>query len=120
MLHLTGVHSPKFNTIKFLARTGATDLVALLDFSSTHNFISNTTAWRANVPLHPYLGLSVAMVNGDHVTSPGRCLPQRVKINSCPGCTFDIDFYVLPLGAMTTSWVHNGSVRSGHLVGFSC
>ena len=77
------------------ARIGATDLVALLDSGSTHNFISDVAARRARVPLDPRRGLSVAVAYGDRIGSPGCFRSQRVTIGDH---TFVIDFYALPLG----------------------
>lgn len=70
---MASVRKSKYITIKVRARIGTTDLVALLDSGSTHNFISDVAARRAQVPLQPRPGLSVAVANGDRVTSPGRC-----------------------------------------------
>jgi len=50
---------------------------------------------RAGVHLTVHNGLSVAVANGDRITSPGRALGQSVRIG---GEAFDIDLYALTLG----------------------
>jgi len=53
-------------------------------------------AQRAGVRLIPCPNLPVTVANGDRVASPSKALAQSVHIGNE---AFDIDFYVLPLGA---------------------
>jgi hypothetical protein len=48
--------------------------IALLDSGSSHNFIDSKMAERSDMRLQSYEGLSVAVANGDRVTSPGKAL----------------------------------------------
>lgn len=50
---------------------------------------------RAGVPQQQCVGLSVAVANGDKISSPGKCPLQRVIIGQE---AFDIDLYAPPLG----------------------
>jgi hypothetical protein len=69
--------------------------ITLLDSGSTHNFIDVDMVRRADVPIRPSGGLSVAVANVDHIVSPGKAIAQYVLIG---GEAFNIDLYALPLG----------------------
>ncbi|XP_062183191.1 uncharacterized mitochondrial protein AtMg00860-like [Phragmites australis] len=74
---------------------GSTLLTALLDSGLTHNFIDDTAARKAGIPIQPCTGLSIAVANGDRVMSPGKCLHMKTYIDSD---VFAINFHALPLG----------------------
>jgi len=91
----TGVRARGFQTLKVHVRVSDAVAVALLDSGSSHNYIDVEMAQRAGIQLSARAGLSVAVANGDCITSPGRAMGQRVRIG---GEALDIDLYALPLG----------------------
>jgi len=91
----TGVRARGFQTMKVHMCVGNAVAVALLDSGSSHNYIDVEMAQRAGIQLSARAGLSVAVANGDCITSPGRAMGQRVRIG---GEALDIDLYALPLG----------------------
>jgi len=70
----TGVLARGCQTMKVHVRVGDVVAVALLDSGSSHNYIDVQMAQRASVHLTAHTGLSVAVANGDRITSPGRAL----------------------------------------------
>jgi hypothetical protein len=93
---LTGIHFRSVKTMQVSVRVGHTTLTALLDSSSTHNFLDTVAAARAGVTFHSGNNFTVTVVNDDRVTSPGCCQQLRIAI---AGEAFDITCYGLALGS---------------------
>jgi hypothetical protein len=66
--------------MQLLVMMNDTHLMALLDFESTHNFVDITAAQRVGIILQPTIGLPVAMMNGDRVTSLGCCRGLHIGV----------------------------------------
>ncbi|WVZ63767.1 LOW QUALITY PROTEIN: hypothetical protein U9M48_013374 [Paspalum notatum var. saurae] len=92
---LTGVRALCNTTFKVRATVGTTTVTALLDSSSTHNFIDTSLAGKACIPLQARHGLSVAVANGDRIDAMGVCRNQCIDV---AGEAFYIDLYALQLG----------------------
>jgi predicted aspartyl protease len=92
---ITGVRAKGFQTMKVFVSVGDAVAVALLDTGSSHNFIDIGMARRAGLRLRERRNFSVAVANGDRVTSKGKALAQTVHIG---GEAFVLDLYALPLG----------------------
>jgi hypothetical protein len=88
---LTGIQPTTGRTMPVSVAIGSTSLCALLDFDSTHNFIDTSAADSSGSA-----GLRVAVANGDHIPSPGRCLSLLIDIADEK---FDICCYSLVLGS---------------------
>lgn len=73
MYALVGVRPRKSDTMQLPVEVGGAELTALLDNSSTHNFIAEEAAAKAGVSLQPRTGMSVLVANEDCLTSSGRC-----------------------------------------------
>jgi hypothetical protein len=80
--------------MQLMVTVNDTQLCALLDSGSTHNFIDMAAATLAGV-LHHSTGLRVALANGDHVISPGCARAFDVSIGDE---RFILDCYGLELG----------------------
>jgi hypothetical protein len=74
---------------------GDHDLVALLDSSSTHNFIHEELAIVVGMPLSSTRCLGVTVANSDKVTCRGLLKHAAVTINKE---RFIIDLHAIPLG----------------------
>ncbi|XP_066311353.1 uncharacterized protein [Miscanthus floridulus] len=70
-------------------------LKALVDTSSTHTFIHTEVAACLGLSISSRDGLSMLVMNGDRVCSPGVCLAREVLIYEEP---FSIDCVALDLG----------------------
>jgi hypothetical protein len=92
---VTGVRARSYQTMNVFVTIGDAIAITLLDSGSTHNFIDVDMVRRADVPIRPSGGLSVAVANGDRIASPGKAIAQSVHIG---GEAFNIDLYALPLG----------------------
>lgn len=66
----------------------------LIDSSSTHNFIVEETASRLGLTPTASQGISVAVANGDQVSSTGVCAAVPIRIGDED---FQLDCYVIPL-----------------------
>jgi hypothetical protein len=73
---------------------GAASLVALLDSSGTHNFISEAAARRSGLPLRHRPRLTARVANGERVTCAGVIRDAPLLID---GVAFLADLYVMPL-----------------------
>jgi hypothetical protein len=93
---LTGIQPRASRTMTLLVDINGTQLVALLDFGSTHNFIDNATASRACVILAERHCLCVAVANGDKLPTFGCFRNMAIAVHSE---NFRIDRYGLPLGS---------------------
>jgi hypothetical protein len=69
-------------------------LTALLDSSSTHNFVDTEVAARTGIKLVGCAGLQVIVANGDRVASPGCCRGLKITMGEE---SFYIDCYDLSL-----------------------
>jgi len=85
---------------------GATTLMALLDFSSTNNFIAEHVAERAGLATRACQGLRIMVANGDRMPCLGIAPATSFSID---GEEFTSDFFVLPLGGydvvLGTAWL---------------
>jgi hypothetical protein len=77
---VTGVRAWGFQTMKVYVSVGDAVAVALQDSGSSHNFIHISMAKRAGIKLRSSAKLSVAVANGDRISSPGRAMVQQVHI----------------------------------------
>jgi hypothetical protein len=81
-------------TMRLAVQITTTTLTALVDFGSTHSFISVEAASRLHLlPIHRP-GLRVKVANGDQVACDGVCKDTRFTINDEE---FVLDFFVIPL-----------------------
>jgi hypothetical protein len=82
--------------MQLLVMINGADLRTLLDSGSTHNFINIAVAQCAGVKWQPTVGLHVAVVNGDRLTS----LDYRRGLNIAIGAEpFTIDCYGLEIAS---------------------
>jgi hypothetical protein len=81
--------------MKVFVSVGDAVAVALLDNGSSHNFIDIGMARCTGLRLRERRNFSVAVANGDCVTSKGKTPAQTVHIG---GEAFVLDLYALPLG----------------------
>jgi hypothetical protein len=93
---LTGIQPCKGRTMQVFVTIHGTVLRALLDSGSTHNFVDSEAAARAGIVFGTQAGLSVAVANGDHVSSSGCCNNLKIFI---AGDEFIINCYGLALGS---------------------
>jgi hypothetical protein len=107
---VTGVRARGFQTMKVYVSVGDAVAVALLDSGSSHNFIDISMAKRAGVKLRSSAKLSVAVVNGDRIFSPGRATAQQVHIG---GRHSTSTFTLSPSASTTWCWVSSGSAPWG-------
>jgi hypothetical protein len=82
--------------MQLLVMMNGTRLRALLDFGSTHNFVDIMAAQRVGIILQLTVGLPVAVMNGDRVTSPGCCRGLRIGVGTE---SFTIDCYGLEVAS---------------------
>ncbi|XP_068649006.1 uncharacterized protein [Aristolochia californica] len=69
-------------------------LLALVDFGSTHNFISEPATKQLGLEIQQQNGLSVSMANGAKIASVGLCANTPFTIE---GHSFKADLLVIPL-----------------------
>jgi hypothetical protein len=85
---------------------GSASLVALLDLGSTHNFISEATAHRSELPLQHRPRLMAMVANSECVTCVGVIRGAPLTIG---GALFPVDLYVMPLAeydvVLSTWWL---------------
>jgi hypothetical protein len=93
---LTGIQPSSGKTMQLHILVNGVVLTALLDSSSTHNFVDTDTAARAGIQLRGASGLRVAVANGDRVHNPGCYKALHFTVAGEP---FDIDIYGLALGS---------------------
>jgi hypothetical protein len=74
---LTGIQLCTSRTMALMVDVNGTQLIALLDSGSTHNFIDNTATSQACVVLATRHGLRVAVANGDK--PPGAAATWRLR-----------------------------------------
>jgi len=89
---LTGLTAA--DTMQLHVRIAGVDLVALVDTSSTHNFINSDITSRLGLHVMPRPGLSVKVANGERVPSGGLCTAINLSIK---GERFTLDCYALQL-----------------------
>jgi hypothetical protein len=77
---ITGVRAKGFHMMKVFASVGDVVAIALLETSSSHNFIDVNVARRAGLRLRERANISVAVANGDRVASTGKAIGQTVHI----------------------------------------
>jgi hypothetical protein len=70
---LTKIQSCSRRTMQVSMIINGCSLAALLDSSSTHNFVDSTTAERVGLRLQYHSSFRMAMANGDRIDSPGCC-----------------------------------------------
>nr|CCI55439.1 PH01B031C15.22 [Phyllostachys edulis] len=92
LLALTGIR--KTQTMQLAVIINGVHLLALVDSGSTHNFVAAELVARVGLSLTPRTGLSVAVANGDHVTSGGICRATLISIDKED---FILDFLTIPL-----------------------
>lgn len=92
---LTGWDSPK--TLRVEATINRQQLVALIDSSATHNFISDKAANRLNLKLTPTKPFSVRVADGHPLRCRGTYRHTTMSLGSV---AFSIDFYALPLSGL--------------------
>jgi hypothetical protein len=78
---LTGIQPHTRHTMAILISINGAHLIALLDSSSTHNFINNTAASRAGVTLAGLSGLCITVANGDKLVSSGCCHDMAMTVH---------------------------------------
>jgi hypothetical protein len=93
---LTGIQPRKGRTMQVFVTIHGTVLWALLDSGSTHNFVDSVAAARAGIVFGTQAGLSVAVANGEHMSSSGYCNNLKIFIT---GDKFIINYYGLALGS---------------------
>jgi hypothetical protein len=85
---------PMAGTMQIAVALGVASLVALLDSSSTHNFISEEAARRSGLPLRQWPHLTALAANGEWVTCAGVIRDAPLLID---GDSFPADLYIMPL-----------------------
>jgi hypothetical protein len=92
--------------MQVVVRLGAITVTALLDSSSTHNFVSAPATARCGLCFIPCTNISVTVANGDKVPATGVFRDAPFSID---GEAFVADFFVLPLGGynmvLGTDWL---------------
>jgi hypothetical protein len=83
-------------------------LTTLLDSGSTHNFIDTSVAACIEIPLQSDADIQVAVVNGNHIPSPGRCTNITIDIVGEP---FVMTCHELALGSfnmvLSVQWLES-------------
>jgi predicted aspartyl protease len=89
---LTGWAAPK--TMRITARIRSSDVIALIDSGSTHNFISKRLANALRIPVVPTASFTVQVANGEKLKCQGRFEEVGVDLQ---GTHFSLTLYSLPL-----------------------
>ena len=89
---ITGVRTE--NTMKLRVSIGGREFTALLDSSSTHNFISDVAAPIAGLLFNSGGGATVVVANGDCVACRGLAHDVAIRIGQED---FAVDCYTIPL-----------------------
>lgn len=92
---LTNINTGK--TMQLEVHIGNHKLVALVDFGFTHNFIADEAVQRMGLQLQHRADMSVAVADGDHLTSTGACRDMEVQIAQ-DLCAMDSYTWTHPLG----------------------
>jgi hypothetical protein len=94
------------DTMKLEVGLGSASLVALLDSSSTHNFISEVVAHRIGLPLQHRPRLTAMVANGERVACVGVICDALLTIG---GASFPADLHIMPLAGydvvLDTGWL---------------
>lgn len=69
-------------------------LLILVDFGSTHNFVSRTAATHLGLSTMPKIGMNVLVANGERIVSQGICQAVTFLLDSH---NFTVNFFVIPL-----------------------
>lgn len=80
--------------MRIAACIGATKVIILLDFGSTHNFISAKLVSQLSLPVNQMNKLKVTIVDGGRLSSCGICRGVTWRTQST---SFVTAFFVLPL-----------------------
>ena len=89
---ITGIRTA--TTMQLYVQVGNTQLVALLDSGSTHNFVRADITRRIGLHFQPCPGASVLVANGDRVACSGLATEVAIRIADE---TFTVDCYSIPL-----------------------
>jgi len=89
---LTRWAAPK--TMCITTRIGSSDVIALIDNGSTHNFISERLANALRIPVVPTASFTVRVANGEKLKCQGRFEEVGVDLQ---GTHFSLTLYSLPL-----------------------
>jgi len=89
---LIGWVAPK--TIRITARIGSSDVIALIDSGSTHNFISERLANALRILVVPIASFTVRVTNGEKLKCQGHFEEVGVDLQ---GTHFSLTLYSLPL-----------------------
>ena len=89
---ITGIRTA--TTMQLYVQVGTTQLVALLDSGSTHNFVRADITRRIGLHFQPCPGASVLVANGDRVACSGLATDVAIRIADE---TFTVDCYSIPL-----------------------
>lgn len=104
LLAMAGVRT--CDTMQVCIRMGDTELLALLDSGSTHNFISEDAAARTALCLQPHGSMRVTVANGDRVPCPRVYRAARFSVADEQ---FQADLFALPLAGydvvLGTEWL---------------
>ena len=94
------------DTMQVRIQLGSASLLALIDSSSTHNFVSEEAAGHTSLQLLPRGNMKVTVANGERVPCPSM---YRATAFSIDGETFSTDFFALPLAGydvvLSTHWL---------------
>jgi hypothetical protein len=82
------------DTMQVYVQIGNEQCLALLDSSSTHNFVSRAAAYRADLHFEPCPGTGVMVANGDRVECRGLAHDVGIRIADE---VFSVDCYSIPL-----------------------
>lgn len=82
------------DTMQLYITIGNEQFIALLDSSSTHNFICGDVARRMGLQFHPCPGAGVIVANGDRVACRGLARDVGIRIADE---VFSIDRYSIPI-----------------------
>nr|GMC74159.1 uncharacterized protein LOC109155092 [Ipomoea batatas] len=92
---ITGVNHSHMMKIRLLV--AGTQITALVDTGSTHNFINATTATRLHLPITGRTGLQVAVANGERLPSLGLCEQVLLQAETF---SFLANLFVIPLSGV--------------------
>jgi hypothetical protein len=93
---LTGIQPCASKTMQLWVQIGDATIMALLDSSSTHNFLDTAVAEHINLTPQVVIGFHVAMANGDWLACSGRYTNLDINVVGEP---FSITCYGLVLGS---------------------
>ena len=100
------VGCPTSKTMRVREKIKKQEVVSLIDFGSTHNFLDASVLPRLQLQLDTFRVLEVKVANGIIIKTLGSCLGVTITIQ---GYQFVIDFNVLHLGGcevvLGTQWL---------------